>query len=145
MATTQTIFADATQALNAHDYDKFEALHEPQADVWQSGMPGKDIKAQIEGLKALAAGFPDGRWIAENPIEDGERCSAEHRFEGTQTGVLRLAGAPEIAPTGKKVTLNASVVLTVRSGKVSRARVYTDRMQIVEQLGLAPTPAKATV
>ena len=145
MATTQTIFADATRALNAHDYDAFEALHEPQADVWQSGMPGKDIKAQIEGMKALAAGFPDGRWVAETPIQDGERCSAEHRFEGTQTGVLRLPGAPEIPPTGKKVTLNAAVVLTLRSGKVSRSRVYTDRMQLVEQLGLAPMPEKAAV
>jgi predicted ester cyclase len=145
MATTQTIFDDATQALNARDYDKFEALHEPQADVWQPGMPGKDVKAQIEGLKVLAAGFPDGRWIAERPIQDGDRCSAEHRFEGTQTGVLRVPGVPEIQPTGKKVTLNASVVVTLEAGKVSRARIYTDRMQLVEQLGLAPAPEKATV
>ena len=145
MASTQTIFDDATQALNAHDYDKFEALHEPEADIWQSGMPGRDIKAQIEGMKVLAAGFPDGRWIAEQPVQDGERCSAEHRFEGTQTGALRIPGAPEIPPTGKKVSLNASVVLTLRSGRISRARVYTDRMQLVEQLGLAPMPEKATV
>lgn len=145
MATTHTIFADATQALNAHDYDKFEALHEPQADVWQSGMPGKDIKALVEGLKAMAAGFPDGRWIAENPIVDGDRCSAEHRFVGTNTGVLRLPGAPEIPATGKTVALNASVVLTLSSGKITRARVYTDRMQMVEQLSLAPMPEPAAV
>lgn len=145
MATTQTIFDDATRALNARDYDQFEALHEPNADVWQSGMPGKDIKAQIEGMKVLATGFPDGRWVAEKAIQEGDMCSAEHRFEGTQTGVLRLPGAPEIAPTGKHVSLNASVVLTLHGGKVSRARVYTDRMQLVEQLGLAPAPDKSTV
>jgi predicted ester cyclase len=141
MATTQTIFDDATQALNARDYDKFEALHEPQADVWQSGMAGKSTKDLIEGMKVLAAGFPDGRWIAEKPIQDGEMCSAEHHFDGTQTGVLRLPGGPEIQPTGKKVSLNASVVLKLHEGKVSRVRVYTDRMQLVEQLGLAQAPA----
>jgi predicted ester cyclase len=145
MATTQTIFDEGTAALNARDYDKFEGLHQPQADVWQIGMPGKDIKSHIEGLKVLAAGFPDGRWIAERPIQDGEKCSAEIRFEGTQTGVLRLPGAPEIQPTGKRVSLNTSVVLSLRDGNVSRSRVYTDRMQLVEQLGLAPAPERVTV
>lgn len=145
MATTQTIFDEGTSALNSHDYTKFESLHDANADVWQTGMTGKDIKSQIEGMKALAAGFPDGRWTYERPIRDGEQASAEHRFEGTHTGTLRLPGAPEIPATGKKVTLNASVVLTVHDGKVTRARVYTDRMQLVEQLGLAPAPQTATV
>jgi predicted ester cyclase len=144
MATTQTIFEDATQALNARDYDKFEALHEPQADVWQAGMTGQGMKDLVEGMKVLATGFPDGRWIAERPIQDGDMCSAEHRFDGTQTGILRLPGGLEVAPTGKKVSLNASVVLQLHEGKVSRARVYTDRMQLIEQLGLAPAPT-ATV
>jgi predicted ester cyclase len=145
LATTQTIFDEGTAALNAHDYDKFEALHDPKADVWQSGVPGKDIESQIEGLKILADAFPDGRWIAERPIRDGDDCSAEHRFEGTQTGVLSLPGVPELQPTGKKVSLNASVVLSLRDGKVSRARVYTDRMQLAEQLGLAPARENVTV
>ena len=145
MATTQTIFEEATSALNARDYAKFEALHESNADIWQSGMPGKDIKSQIEGMKVLAAAFPDGRWTYERPVRDGENASAEHRFDGTQTGTLSLPGAPEIMPTGKKVSLNASVVLTVHEGKVSRVRVYTDRMQLIEQLGLAQAPATASV
>jgi predicted ester cyclase len=145
LATTQTIFDEGTAALNAHDYDKFEALHDSRADVWQSGMPGKDIKSQIEGLKIQADGFPDGRWTTDRPIQEGENCSAELRFEGTQTGVLRLPGVPEIQPTGKKVSLNASVVLRLRDGKVSRARVYTDRMQLAEQLGVAPAPENVTV
>lgn len=145
MATTQTIFDEGTSALNSHDYAKFESLHDANADVWQTGMPGKDIKSQIEGMKALATGFPDGRWTYERPIRDGEQASAEHRFEGTHTGTLRLPGAPEIPATGKKVTLNASVVLTVHDGKISRARVYSDRMQLMEQLGLAPAPQTATV
>jgi predicted ester cyclase len=145
MATTQTIFQEATRALNARDYETFEALHEPQADVWQSGMAGNSIKDSIEGLKVLAAAFPDGRWIIERPIQDGEMSSAEHRFEGTQTGVLRLPGSPEIQPTGKKVSLKAAVVVKVREGKVSRVRVYMDRMQLVEQLGLAPVATPATV
>ena len=145
MATTQTIFDEGTSALNARDYAKFEALHDSNADVWTSGMPGKDIKSQIEGLKVLIAAFPDGRWSYERPIRDGEQASAEHRFEGTQTGTLSLPGVPEILPTGKKVSLNSSVVLTVRDGKVNRVRVYTDRMQLVEQLGIAPAPAAASV
>jgi len=145
MATTQTIFDEGTSALNSHDYAKFESLHDSNADVRQSGMPGKDIKSQIEGLKMLAAGFPDGRWTYERPIRDGEQASAEHRFEGTHTAALSLPGVPVIPATGKKVTLNASVVLTVHDGKVTRARVYTDRMQLVEQLGLAPAPQPVTV
>lgn len=145
MATIQTIFEEGTSALNARDYDKFEALHDTNADVRQSGSPGQDIKSQIEGLKVLVAGFPDGRWTYERPIVDGEHASAEHRFEGTQTGTLSMPGAPEVPPTGKKVHLNASVVLTVKDGKVSRARVYTDRMQLAEQLGLVPAPAPASV
>lgn len=145
MATIQTIFDEGTSALNARDYAKFEALHDANADVWQSGMPGKDIKSQIEGLKVLIAGFPDGRWTYERPIKDGEQVSAEHRFDGTQTGTLSMPGAPAIPATGKKVSLNASVILNVHDGKVNRARVYMDRMQLVEQLGLAPAPATASV
>lgn len=145
MATIQTIFDEGTAALNAHDYAKFEALHDSNADVWQSGMNGRDIKSQIESLKVLAAGFPDGRWTYERPIRDGEQASAEHRFEGTHTATLSMPGVPEIQPTGKKVSLKASVVVNVRDGKITRARVYTDRMQLVEQLGLAPAPQTATV
>lgn len=145
MATIQTIFEEGTSALNARDYDKFEALHDVNADVRQSGMPGQDIKAQIEGFKVLTAGFPDGRWTYERPIRDGEHTSAEHLFEGTHTGTLSLPGVPEVPPTGKRVHLNASVVLTVRDGKISTARVYADRMQLVEQLGILPMPASASV
>jgi predicted ester cyclase len=145
MATTQTIFDEGTSALNSHDYAKFESLHDSNADVWQAGIPGKDIKSQIDSMKVLAAGFPDGRWTYERPIRDGEQTSAELRFEGTHTATLSLPAVPEIAATGKKVSLNASVVLTVRDGKVTRSRVYTDRMQLVEQLGLAPAPQMATV
>lgn len=145
MATTQTIFEEGTSALNSHDYAKFEALHDSNADVWQAGMTGRDIKAQVEGLKVLAAGFPDGRWTYERPIRDGEQVSAEHRFEGTQTATLSMPGMAPIPPTGKKVSLAASVVLNVHDGKITRARVYTDRMQLIEQLGLAPAPETAAV
>jgi len=144
MATIQTIFDEGISALNARDYAKFESLHASNPDILQSDVR-QDIKAHIEGFKVLTAGFPDGRWTYERPIRDGEQASAETRFEGTQTGTLTLPGMPEILPTGKKVNLTASVVLNLHDGKVTRVRLYTDRMQLVEQLGIMPAPQTATV
>ena len=138
MSTAYTIFDDATKALNEHDYGKFESLHDQKAELWQPGVPGSDVKTHIEALKGMEDGFPDARWTPERPIGEGDRCFAEVKYEGTQTGTLRFPGGPEIQPTGKKVSLRTAVALTLSDGKIKTAHVYTDRMGLMEQLGVVP-------
>jgi ketosteroid isomerase-like protein len=55
-------------------------------------------------------------------------------WEGTQSGPLQVPGG-EIAPTGRKVTVQACQVMRVEDGKAVEACHYFDMLGMLEQLG----------
>jgi len=140
----ETIAREATQALNDRDFAKFGTYHDADVEFRQPGQEGRGRDQLAKGLIALTEGIPDARFRVETLISEGDRAAAEVVIEGTHTQTLRLPGAPELPPTGKRVSLRQGLIFQLRDGKVSSTHVYADRMELMEQLGLMPqAPAAA--
>jgi steroid delta-isomerase-like uncharacterized protein len=89
-----------------------------------------------EHFAGFFAGFPDAKCetVGLNPI-------SEHLWvwrwvlRGTNTGTYR--GLPS---TGRTLVLPGCEFIEVRVGKIQRIEGYFDRLTILGQLGLAPSP-----
>lgn len=93
----------------------------------------------IEGYKcfflAQTRAFPDSQNVVEETVEEGERIAARWTFRGTHQGELN-----GLAPTGKSVTSTLTVIYRFRGGKIVEIRGDANRLGMLRQLGVLPTP-----
>ena len=81
----------------------------------------------------LCAGLPNTQFILEDMIE-GDRVPCRWTFRGTHTGDYR-----GIAPTGKVVTWTTTAIYRIADYKIAEAWGDTDRLGMLQQLGVIPT------
>jgi hypothetical protein len=82
----------------------------------------------MEALKVsagLATAFPDIKFDIKQVTVDGNKATVNAQWGGTNTGPLNLGmpGMPSIPPTGKKVSVKDSYIVTVQGDKVSHFEV----------------------
>lgn len=131
------------EAFNNHD---MAALGEHIADdctFWSSG----DVTAQGRDacLAANAMWFQacsDARVTITGITVEGDTVVEEGIFDGTHDGVLKTPMG-DIPPTGRKIHGNYVNISTVRGDKITAQKLYIDRMQLAEQLGLMPAATSA--
>ena len=58
---------------------------------------------------------------------------------GTNTGPLSLPDGSTVPATGKAVRVRGCDIATVADGMIVRHHFYFDQMELLTQLGLAPT------
>jgi len=108
------------------DAEKTKALL--TADAVASGgvlpepMPAMEAFNMIGGLNS---GFPDLKFEVEQVTVNGNQATVKAQVSGTNTGPLSLPmpGMPPIPPTGKKVSVKDSYIVTVEGDKVSHLHV----------------------
>ena len=100
------------------------------ADAMASGgvLP-QDIPL-IEAIKVssdLALAFPDIKFDVQKVTVKGNDATVDAIWSGTQSGTFNLPipGMAPIPPTGKKVSVKDSYVITVRGDKVSHINVVS--------------------
>ena len=127
------------EAWNKHDAEKFINLCDENA-IWkinggaETYRGKKEIKDYFNRSKTA---FPDLQLTIRNTIPGDDAISVEFQFSGTQNGKLNLGNdMPEITPTHKKVNTYGSYVSRVKNGKVLETNLYTDRLALLEQLGV---------
>lgn len=83
----------------------------------------------------LLAAFPDlkGRVLAE--VTEGDTLVLALRVQGRQTGMTE-----ELPKLDTDLDLRVVVWCELRDGRISAARLFADRWQAAEQLGLLPRP-----
>ncbi len=142
--TTREAFERGTDTFNAHDLDGFASVLADDV-VFQApgGMRGQGKPACVEFYGGWLSAFPDGHVEvhAVNLIDD--IAIEEGTFSGTHNGVLHTPTG-DIRPTGRAVSLEYIQVLRFRDGKHLSFNLAFDRLQMLEQLGLVPTPAAAS-
>lgn len=84
-------------------------------------------------IAGLRAGFPDIRFTIEDVVADGDRVAVRWTWRATHTGTFRAW-----APTGKPVTDTGMAFYRLSQGKVVRAWVETDRLAVLQQIGVVP-------
>jgi predicted ester cyclase len=89
-------------------------------------------------VAALRAGFPDIRFTIEQLVAEGDRVAVRWTWTGTHTGTFR-----GFAASGKEVRDTGLVLYTFAGGKVVGAIIETDRLGVLQQIGVVPADLTA--
>ena len=103
------------------------SLYHPNAP--DGGIHGREaFEADIRGLHE---GFPDHHLTIDAMLTDGELVMTEWTTTGTHEGEYN--GVP---PTGRELELTGMTKTHIEDGNVQQDRLYYDRQEMFEQLGL---------
>ena len=90
-------------------------------------------------LVATRTAFPDLRYSIEALIAEDDTVAVLYTWSGTHQG--ELGGLP---PTGRSVTATGVIVCRVTGGRIVEQWDVDDRLDVMQQLGLIPTPGSMT-
>jgi steroid delta-isomerase-like uncharacterized protein len=103
------------------------------------GVPqGREGTRQL--FSALHSAFPDLRAEIEDVVAQDDKVVFRMTWQGTQSG--EFMGIP---PTGKRVTWEVFDMVRVVDGKVAEHWGLMDQLNLMQQLGVIPTPEETTV
>lgn len=141
MAEAREVLDRLNGALFSHDWDGVRACYAPD-------VVGESPEGRFEGREALLAfltgyetAFPDFGWERRTVFETGDTAVDEGAFVGTNTGPVAMPDGSELEPTGRRVELPETDVITVRNGVVVSHRFYYDTATFERQLGFAEQEA----
>lgn len=129
-------------AFNAQNAEKVLELLHPDAE-W--AIPGGLLRGRDQVLaffSDLWEAFPDFELTVTWVAEEGSTVIKQFRAAGTHHGTFHSPGG-DIPPTGRRVDLPCSEQYEVEGGLIVSARLIFDRLELLEQLGVAPAPAPA--
>ena len=92
-------------------------------------MPHFDRDGFLKGLSDLYAAFPDGHYVNDDVVVEGDKVVTFGRFLGTHKGEFR--GIP---PTGKQITLTAVHIDRVVGGKIVEHVRMSDSGELLRQI-----------
>ena len=81
--------------------------------------------------------FSDLHFRYTSSVTSGKRTVTTLSATGTHDGPL-VTPAGVIPATGRKIALDAVLIVTVNGGKIVKEETYWDRIEMMEQLGVAP-------
>lgn len=119
------------QALNKRN---FETLQEYVSEEFTGPNGKKGGEAFKERIAPLITAFPDVQWNIQELIGEGDKVLIRWKLEGTHTGLFM-----NIAATGKPVSNDGIGIYKLNEGKIVNARVQTDRLGFLEDLGVLPS------
>jgi len=92
-----------------------------------------------EGFKQyvtmMRTAFPDFNVTVEDQVAEGDKEVHRVKARGTHKGDMM-----DIAPTNKRVEVNAIVIDHISGGKVMETWAEVDMFGMMQQLGVIPTP-----
>jgi steroid delta-isomerase-like uncharacterized protein len=141
--TAREAFEKGTATFNAHDLDGFaEVLADDVVFEAAGGIRGEGKAACAAFFGSWFAAFPDAHVEVQAVHVVDDVVVEKGTFMGTQNGVLH-GPMGDIPPTGRSVEVDYVHVLRFRDGKHVSFNLMFDRLMMLEQLGLVPTPALA--
>jgi ketosteroid isomerase-like protein len=144
MANIKQIWERGDKAFNAQDAATMQADMADDVEIVAPGGMVTRGKAQaLEFLKSWWEAYPDAKTKARRVYTTDDAVIEEGTFTGTHKGVFRTP-AGDIQPTGRRVEGDYISVFSFRGEKIASQHLMFDRLQLLEQLGLVPTPAAAT-
>ncbi len=112
-----------------------EAIHWTAPECLLNGEPFGREGDRMRTM-AMFNGFPDGKWILNDMIAEGDQVVARYTFQGTHQG--ELLG---ISSTGKPVTMTGISIYRIVNGLFVEIWESYDRFGLLQQLGVLPVPA----
>jgi predicted ester cyclase len=143
MADLEQLMRRGTDAWNARDEAGLEAVSTDDITQHASGgVEANGIQAVHEFNRNWWTAFPDAKAEILECIVSGNTAVVRGRFTGTHTGVFKTPMG-DIQPTNKPLDGRYVQIDHFRDDKAAESYLLFDRMEVMEQLGLVPTPATA--
>jgi steroid delta-isomerase-like uncharacterized protein len=124
---------------NQKQVDRADELVAPDF-IDHAALPGQ--APGLEGAKQkwamYLAGLPDLRVTIEELVAEGDKVGVRRSYAGTHRG--ELLGVP---PTGKQVRIGGISIFRLAGGKIAEHWEQLDRLALMQQLGVLPTPGQA--
>ena len=111
---------------NMNNETKMKAM--VTVDAMVSGGVLPQAMPMMEAMKVMAGltgAFPDLKFEVQQVTVNGNEATVKAQWSGSNTGTLSLPmpGMPSVPPTGKKVSVKDTYVVTVQGDKVSHMKV----------------------
>lgn len=88
---------------------------------------------EVDLTRVWRNAFPDARGTIRNIFASGDQAVAEVTWEGTHKGNLE-APTGTIPPSGKRVSVPATLIVKVRDGEITESHHYFDMNTVVDQI-----------
>jgi steroid delta-isomerase-like uncharacterized protein len=85
-------------------------------------------------IAMMREGFPDIQWTLEEMVAESDKVAARFTMRGTHRGTFF-----GVAPTGKKITVQAMNLYRLSNGKFVEERGQPDMLGLLQQIGAAPS------
>ena len=129
-------------AVNERDIKTITASFSPECIKLVPGARMQGGEQVAEWCSALFEAFPDFHITVTGVVEEAPFATVSGVVTGTHRGTLRTPGG-DIPPTGRSAEFTFSETAEVRDGVMVSVRLYFDRLELLEQLGVIPAPANA--
>jgi ketosteroid isomerase-like protein len=137
MSEAREILDRAIGLWNDHDKSAWSDLLSDDIKVEAPGFEGSGVEAAQTVYSSYQDAFADANSRMTSTYVDGDTVIQLGVFTGTHTGTLNAPGQAPIEATNKKVSIRFASICTVRNGKINRWTLYSDRAEVMEQLGAA--------
>jgi steroid delta-isomerase-like uncharacterized protein len=128
--------AEPNRVLALHFFTAEDHLRDgPSPDLCAPGYTAQINHRALDlaGHKQLAAAFheafPDLNHVVEDTLADGDKVTVRFVLHGTHRGAYE-----GIAPTGKRINVEAIAILQIADGKVVELREVRDDAGLIRQL-----------
>jgi predicted ester cyclase len=118
------------EAIHQKKLDAVDALVAP--DFVHNGEK-RGAAGQRQAVATLLQAFPDVQVTLDLVIADGDRVGANCIWTGTHQGAFM-----GVAPTGRRVSFTATVILRVEAGTIAQAWLNEDDLGLMQQLDAIP-------
>ena len=105
--------------------------------VWHTGDDIRGLNDYKKYMGEFYDAFPDNHFAIDDMFTEGDKVAVRYTITGTHKG--KYMG---ILPTNKKVKLWVIEIDRIVGGKFVEDWIRFDTSSMMQQLGLAPTPAK---
>lgn len=112
---------------------QFEKLPEIISDNYTNPFGGKGSDGFKKSMIDLVNAFPDGHWIIEEIIAEGNKVVVKQKFKGTQKNQFQ-----NIKPTNNKVSVDGIATYEIENKRIVKSQIQTDRLAFLQQLGSLP-------
>jgi steroid delta-isomerase-like uncharacterized protein len=133
------LLRDSSEAWEASDWDR-HSEHFAESIVYhgpQSPEPLEGLAALREMTEEFWAAFPDLRYNSDS-FGQGDWVCQEWTITGTHTGPFEGVGGETIPATNKPLRMQGCTLYKFEGGEVTEIRSYSDLLEMMTQLGLAP-------
>jgi len=89
-----------------------------------------DLQGYKQFQPSVLAAFPDGRWVIEDMVAEGDRVAWRYSFYGTHLG--EFMGLPA---TGKQLRLSGILISRIADGRIAEEWEIFDAAGMFRQLG----------